>query len=1765
MEPNMTRPASEAASPPALESGTYEVLRNRLQEREQELQKRLEVLNKSRQEVFGSIPTALLATERITTEHNCVARDMVSLGNNRFLFGYNVFLGLKTETVITDVFAAYEKKGHSFSQVPLDFLSDPNFLSEFRVLYRYYRNTIFARFSTPGNFLYMVFQISANPKDIKAFKWQIDGSKLTYLGNRFDHEVVFPPQHEFVWTRTRRDFHRAGPHPHISIQDRVFVETIGGDLTIKIEDNTQTGSGIYAEPVEYPDQTLDDAEIYYASVGSLILLKIRPYQEKNFRYFAFNEKIKEVKRIDAMAHSCVLLPSDHGIVFSNGYYLQLGQFKEFPADSTEMCFKKRRQAPNGEDYLFTFYRPETGDFVLLSYNVILQRVDTPIRCNGYCFFENGELAFFKDDQSPKKHHTIQIWQTPYLDQNVPLPVKKDNFLFKIGNQSIVRCMSECQELLTLLRKDDSYAGLFVDIVRKSNEIVDTFFWIDSDDAQNIKAVILAISEAASAAVDEFEKVSRIRKETNAAIEASAQKTQDILKSIQSRTWEHIHDFVSTLTDIRSLRGELSLLKERRYADINRIDKLIENVVEKGEQTASKCLEFLQQPQALAPYQAEIAEHVSQIASLAKVVDVKAVEEKVEQTAQGLALLTDTVSHLPSSDATQTTQILDAISTVFASLNAAKAQLKRRRLELQEVEGAAHFGAQIRLLEQSQASLLEMAATPQLCDEYLNRILAQIQEVETRFAEFDVFFDKLIEKRETVSAAFASRKMALVDARNRRTESLLHSSERILQGISQRFQSQSSMADLESYFVSDPMVHRVQEIIAELIQADDSVKASDLQTRLATLKQEAIRKLKDRLELFVDGKNIIQFGEHKFRVQSQELDATLLLRDQKPHCHLTGTGFYELVEDPILSQTETVWRQEVVSENETVYRGEYLAYQWFKSYETDRDSLERMAQANPDEQLRALQRFMQPRFAEGYLKGVHDCDGAQILNALLDAHLNLGLLRYSGSVRAIALLFWHEHKAQNPLLAAKLEACRIRNYILPGLGQQNVFIQEIEKAIEPWLNQHMNSFQIRYARQAAEYLYHQFTATIEPVVSPEAMKLSVDFDRHLQTQDQRAAFRIACDGVKDSPCNAFLVIKDWLECFEATRSRPEARDFMDEAAVLLMRQAALENPAEPRSPAFASLEGMRGNHPVIVDQKYSFDYHHFIEKLGRFDAEMVPLYQKYQSRKLQISEGYRQKLRLGDLKSNVLTTFVRNQLIDRSYLPLIGANLAKQIGTAGPNARTDRMGLLLLISPPGYGKTTLMEYIANCLGLVFLKINGPTLGGHVTSLDPGEARNAAAREELEKLNLGLEMGDNVMIYVDDIQHCNPEFLQKFISLCDAQRRIEGVWRGRSRTYDFRGKRVAVVMAGNPYTESGARFQIPDMLANRADTYNLGEIVAGSAELFQTSYLENALTSNATLSKLSRSPKDFHAILALVQSGQAPSVMEGNYTPEELSEFASVIRKLLRVREVVLRINEEYIRSAAQMEEHRTEPAFRLQGSYRNMNRMAERILPIMNDEEVEHLIWDHYQREAQTLASQAELNLLKLKEILGRQSPEEKQRWDHIKQTFRRNLLFQSSGGQDPVSRIIAQLTTFTDALGSIEKTLSQGLKSKAPTAESLKDNEDHQLLKRQLDVIKESVQALSQSLSMPKISSSETSPVPLFLNEVTQNIQNLRESLAAILKHLQQQTTFRLIDPSSPSDYQITSVSQQTLSKIWALIESERGSNLPKPPVDLSNQPLDRE
>ena len=67
----------------------------------------------------------------------------------------------------------------------------------------------------------------------------------------------------------------------------------------------------------------------------------------------------------------------------------------------------------------------------------------------------------------------------------------------------------------------------------------------------------------------------------------------------------------------------------------------------------------------------------------------------------------------------------------------------------------------------------------------------------------------------------------------------------------------------------------------------------------------------------------------------------------------------------------------------------------------------------------------------------------------------------------------------------------------------------------------------------------------------------------------------------------------------------------------------------------------------------------------------------------------------------------------------------------------------------------------------------------------------------------------------------------------------------------------------------------------------------------------------------------------------------------------------------------------------------------MNKLAEKIVPVMNDDELERLIDDHYLGEAQTLTTGAEENLLKLAELRGRLTAEQARRWAEVKAGYLR--------------------------------------------------------------------------------------------------------------------------------------------------------------------------
>ncbi|MEO0472443.1 MAG: DNA repair ATPase, partial [Bacteroidota bacterium] len=591
-----------------MDGGTYEIIRRRLAKQADDLRARMDQLNASRKEVFGAVDMQLLANDRITTENNCIPVDMVAIGNH-FIFGYNVHVGLRAEIQIKDVFATYrfENSDHSFHQEENSLIQDATFEEDFHNLYRYYKDTVFVKFAVIGPHLFMVFRIGKGVSDIKTFKWAIGTDSLQYLGNRFDHEFRFPDQQEFSWKRTTREMHRRGTHPHVSVEDRAFVETVGGDLTIKVEDNTDSGKGIYEEPVDNPDQTLDDADIYYADLGNLIVLKVRPYQEKEWRYIIFNEKMQEALRVDSIGKACVMLPDQQGLIFANGYYLQTGEYKIFDNVSTELHFEKRIASDNGEDFLYMFYNQEEGGYVLLPYNLVKQSVDTPIHCNGFSIFTDGELCYFRSEETAGRHHVVQVWQTPYAKEANATPTESTSFLAKVGNKDLVRGMAECNELLTLLGKGDDYGNLYVDLVKKTTDILDSYYWIKSAETANLDQPLAEIREAAASAIDEFEKVRKIRQNTKAAIEAVEENQKALFDKIRRYKPKSIDQFVGYLAELRSLIGEIIGLKDLRYVDLEKVAEYETAAQEKSNELSESCVAFLLTDDALKPYHDKVAE------------------------------------------------------------------------------------------------------------------------------------------------------------------------------------------------------------------------------------------------------------------------------------------------------------------------------------------------------------------------------------------------------------------------------------------------------------------------------------------------------------------------------------------------------------------------------------------------------------------------------------------------------------------------------------------------------------------------------------------------------------------------------------------------------------------------------------------------------------------------------------------------------------------------------------------------------------------------------------------------------------------------------------------------------------------------------------------------------------------------------------------------------------------------------------------------------
>ncbi|MEE4545214.1 DNA repair ATPase [Streptomyces sp. V4-01] len=1622
--PTTREPApAEAAPAEGAAPDAHAVLSTRLAAAAAVLGERAQALDAARVAVFGAGETLLTGALRVRTQRPATPADIAAVGP------YLLFAANPAEVRdVGDVFQVLRPAGQDAGAAAMEpvaapdgLLDDPAFLHDFRELYRYYRQTRVLRLRTREGLLQAVFRTGAEPGDVRVLSWRTaqDG-RCGYegAGRESPPDPVGAPA--LNWMPLGRAHQVPGRRPHLAVTAAdggvLTVDTTGGRLRVR------TGDTVHEEPVDDALQSLADADAGYATVGPLVLLRVRPYREDADRYFTVNTRTARIERTDVPARSYLPLPEGQGVVFPGGVALAAGGTRTFDlgpqAAPGQLEFERLVRAPGGADVLYVFHAADDGRRLLLPYRLVRQEAAAPLHVQGCALYEDGTLLTLRpaDGGEPGRVHTVQRWRTPFA-ADTWAPPAGDGPLQRIGNPDLVRAVSDTLALARAAHgpapAPARYAARYEALAAAADRVLDRHPWLAAPApggdpaAAGLAAPVGEIRDTARRALAEH---ARVRDLTAQAARAAAQAEARIAalrRLIRGESAATAAEWVRRLTELADAQAGLAALRDMRYADRARLDAADADLARESAHAAARAAECFADPHAFDAPRARVAELDAAAPEIGAAAEAAPLAAALDEQAAALTTVTATATGLDGGDATVRTRVLESAAAVLGEVNRARARLEARRTELAAAESAVEFAAEGALLAQETAAALAAAGTPEACDDRLGSLLARVEHLAARFADVPERAAALDARRAAIEQALTARRQQLADERAARVRGLTASARRARAAVRRRAAGLASAQEVHACFAADPMAREHRRIAARLRDLGEPGLAAELDAALAAARQDTARALRDRLDLYEDGGATLRLGRHRFPVDPHPFSLALVPHGGGLAFTVPGTDYLRPVHDPALPAR--FLDRPLPSESPALYRAEYLAATLFDDADTP-------AAGPLPEPAAVVAAAVAARPDEGYERGVHDHDAALILDALRRLGAGAGLLRHPAGVRTAAQLFW----AHGPDAAARTawttrarSLTRAASAFAPASApapdsasaSQRPSPAAAVDALAAELGAAAVGFTAGLLADASAAAPDATTAALLGAYlvaeladerpgfaeAAGARALRGRFTAALGGPDGAAYKEFAADleSLEDDPAARRELALAWLGAFAAAEGDGGGQDgggHLLEAAVGLAVGARL--PRYPvDAPTAVRVTGLLGTHPRIgADRGLDVRVDELPARVRRFRAEEAPAYRAYRRRRGELLAAEGRRLALDDHRPHPLPGFVRNRLLDEVYLPLVGDSLAKQFGPEG--------GLLMLMSPPGYGKTSLVEYVAARLGLALVRVSGPALGAATTSLDPAAAPDAGARRELEKIDLALRLGANTLLYVDDIQHTSPELLQKFIPLCDAQRRIEGP----EGPYDLRGKRFAVCMAGNPYTESGALFRVPDMLADRADVWSLAEVLGGREDLFALSYLENALTANPVLAPLAgRDRADLELLLRLAQSDPAARAQDlaHPYAEDELGEILAVLRHLLRARTTLLAVNAAYTASAAQSHAARTEPPFLLQGSYRAMTKIAGRVLAAMDDAELDAVVSDHYRAEAQTLAGGAEAALLKLAELRGALTSAEAARWSDLKARYAR--------------------------------------------------------------------------------------------------------------------------------------------------------------------------
>jgi hypothetical protein len=1563
---------------------TYDLLTNRLTEVAKQLRLQSSALNDARAEVFANNPMRLGEQDRLNTEALCTPRDAVSV-NNLLLFGANMPTGLGARRA-EDLLLLYRVAQKSetdweFTRVdpsePEWFLNDPSLKRDLGEILTYYSEARVLSLEIRNDELLATFGIGTSNDDIRVLRWRLAPNQPPrYIDAFGERDLQRESRFDFAWTEVGREYQVDGRWPHVDLEGLLFIGVEKGQLDFRIDDAVAGGRTVLSERVVESDQSLSELKMSYARMGDVLLIRILPYREATERFYLYNRLSRTLDRADALGRGCHQLPENHGVVFPGGFHLRSGETRIFATDTSDYFIHASHKSPNGEDVLYAYHRPTTGEYLLLSYNMVSRNMATPVECVGYAIFPDGTIVCVRPSKEPQRIHTIVVYSSPFcaVERYQP-PVAGDSFFGRIGNPELVLAIGEC---LSIARDAESVtfnAPVFEALVARSTRLIDTHSWLAETDAQGLAVTLVELRRSAGAVLDEFAAVATGKREAAAKLDLAVASVGDLA----SGTEIEIRDadtYIASLARARQQLGDLATLREIRYVDASAVHDLEMRTAAVLERLSVRALEFLGHDNALAPVLDSLAgaERVTAVAKTSSAVQ----EHIVETMGERLVMLTEVVGGLEVADSTVSTNVLARLSDALAKRNSARAGMDARMSELKKAESASAFTAGIAVLSQRTSAALLAAKDAPACDSALATLLAEVENLELRFGDVSSFSDVLVARRQEISDAVLARRDALASERSRRVDRVVQSAERVMETLELRASKLPDRGTVDAFFASDGLALKVRRSIEELVSIGEQGRASELTVALEASKERARRGATDRSELMAEG--TVRIGKHAIGTNNEPFELRMVADEVDGRgfqLRLAGTELRIPLPDERLVEYHDLADQIYPSETPAFGRALYLAFEAVEGNHLSTD---------------AIRAFAATRLEDGFEPGVHDVDADLLASAIRPA-LNGPGLWCDGVTRAVTATWWkaldtrvRDDLARSMRAVSALGAGRARTAMVAEHGPALIDFAKKE-GLDEWFD----------ADDALALL-------VETAGSFALTRAGADRGDDLARWSRERGVDLRSSTVGELTRWAF----DLHPGEGIGRAAEAAWRVLDSGAMVADIHATLK------------VSGLRSTHPTIVDGTLVLDVAFANSQHRRYKRNGLTRFQQFQAARREELAGWKAKLGVDRLRPRVLSSFVRNRLVDEVYLPLLGNNLARQLGLNGPS-----QGLLLLTSPPGYGKTTLVEYLVDLLGFALVKINGPALGSKVTSLDPAAAPDATSAEEIRRMNHAFAMATNVVCYLDDMQHVSPEFLQRFVPLCDATRRIEGVLEGVPRTYDLAGRRFVMVMAGNPYTGAGASFRVPDMLANRADVHNLGDIVSGAGDAFAQSYIENACGANELLSPvIARGRADLGPLIRAAMGEQIRSEdLQNSYSASELQRIVAVLKHLVQVRNALMKVNAAYMRSATLEDGMRGEPPFLLQGSYRNMARIAPRVVPAMTAPEVEALIRDHYAAESQTLAGAAAWNVAKLQEVLDPNDQAARINVEPLRERWRATVI-----GENPLVAIAGALRGIqTDLRSAMER------------------------------------------------------------------------------------------------------------------------------------------